>query len=226
MGYKKSRKTKEKIIDACRRLFYENGYINTRYEDLSEATGLSPGVIHYHFQSKKNMAGIIYDEFLTSNKVLINQLLEEEYELQVRTAVEIRSFMNLLLTDEKFKKFYLEICLDRVIVDLFRETGVYFYQLHRDEYNLDISDEMIAMINITTAAAETELIMNYFRGDKAYSFEDIVEFNIRLNYELMAVDYAKINEIVEISRYIYNNLNVRFKDCFELDIQVVEQSKE
>ncbi|QSX07655.1 TetR/AcrR family transcriptional regulator [Alkalibacter rhizosphaerae] len=226
MGYKKSRNTKEKIINACRRLFYENGYINTRYEDLSEATGLSPGVIHYHFQSKKNMAGIIYDEFLTSNKALVNQLLEEEYELQIRTAVEIRSYMNLLLSDDKFKRFYLEICQDRVIVDLFRETGVYFYQLHRDEYNLDISDGMIAMINITSAAAETELIMNYFKGDRAYSFEDIVEFNIRLNYELMAIDYEKINEIVEMSRYIYDTLQVRFKDHFELDIQVVGQGGE
>lgn len=217
-NYKKSRQTKEKILTACRKLFYEEGYINTYYEDITKETGLSPGVIHYHFQSKRNIASIIYNEFMASNKKLVDEVLGNEYDLQIKTAVEFHTYMNLIINDSNFQKFYTEICSDRIIVDLFSDIGTYFYRLHRDEYNLNISDNMLKIVNLTTVAAEVELFLNYFRGELDISSEDLIEFNIRLTFEMLTIDYNRINEIIEISKALYANMNFALKNYFQIEL--------
>lgn len=48
--------TKEKILEAAQRLFYEKGYDNTTIQDIIDGLGgLTKGVIYHHFKSKKDI---------------------------------------------------------------------------------------------------------------------------------------------------------------------------
>lgn len=46
---------KEKILDACFKVFVKNGYVNTTTAMLAEAAGISKALIFHHFKSKKNL---------------------------------------------------------------------------------------------------------------------------------------------------------------------------
>ncbi|MCH4888112.1 TetR/AcrR family transcriptional regulator [Acidaminobacter sp. JC074] len=46
---------KEKILDACFKLFVENGYSKTSTAMLSEAAGISKALLFHHFKSKKKI---------------------------------------------------------------------------------------------------------------------------------------------------------------------------
>lgn len=216
-SYKKSHQTKEIILAASRKLFYEKGYINTYYEDISNETGLSPGNIHYHFKSKRYIASIIYNEFMVGVKKLVEEVLGNEYDLQIKTAVDIRTYMNIIIDDSNFRTFYSEISSDRITIDLFSDVGTYFFKLHRDEYNLNISDSMLKIINLCTAASEVELLVNYFKGNLDITSEELIEFNMRLIFEMLSIDYNRINEILEISKSLFSNLHLELKDFFKLE---------
>jgi len=50
---KQGEKTKLYILEESNRLFYMNGYSNTSFSDIVNATGLSKGNITYHFKNKQ-----------------------------------------------------------------------------------------------------------------------------------------------------------------------------
>jgi AcrR family transcriptional regulator len=49
---KKSERTRQRIIDAANRLFYHQGYHNTSFTDVVDATNIPRGNIYYYFKTK------------------------------------------------------------------------------------------------------------------------------------------------------------------------------
>lgn len=224
MAYKKSKETKNRIIEACRELFYKNGYVATTYQDLSEKLNISKGLIHYHFPNKKDMSSVVFNDFLIHNKAFISALLKDKYDLQIITAVEIRNYMDLFSNNQNMNRFYYELCKDRVMLDsiLIKETGEYFYQIHNKTYYLNLSDSVIKIINISYAATEIEVNINYFDGYLDEPYENLIDFNIKTLFELMSLDCERIKEIIKISRDIYSRMEIRMKDYFQLELVAFE----
>lgn len=216
--YEKSKVTKQAVIDACKKLFFEKGYTNTHYNDIVKESNVSSGLIHYHFKQKRNIAGIIYREFLIHNKNFIYDLLSEQYDLQISTAVEIRNYLTLFLSDENLIRFYYEISLERIIMDYAKDTGEQFFKLHRDEYNFTISDEQIKAINISAVALEVENVLALIEGYINFTINDICELVIKTVYQFMSVDYERIKQIITISNDIYSNMNIRMNKYFSLEL--------
>lgn len=52
---KQGDKTRQRIIESADRLFYHNGYVNTPFSQICEATGLSKGNVTYHFKNKQTI---------------------------------------------------------------------------------------------------------------------------------------------------------------------------
>lgn len=215
-SYKKSEITRDAVIDACKKLFYENGYIATHYNDIVAESGISPGLIHYHFKKKSNIAGIIYTNFLESNKSFVEGVLKENYDLQIGTAVEIRNYWNLFIKNEKLFRFFYEISKERIIVECFKEVGENFYNLHKKKYGLPINDEQLKLINISGSAFESEAIIALYEGYLNLSKNEVCEFAIRTVYEFMGIDYNRIEEIIKISAEVYKKLDIRLEDYFRL----------
>ena len=53
---------KDEILNACRILFFENGYDNTTYKDIEQATGILSESIYYHFKKKEEIRNILFQE--------------------------------------------------------------------------------------------------------------------------------------------------------------------
>ena len=62
-------KRREQILSVALSLFYKNGYTNTKISDISEAAGISKGLVYRYFESKA--------EILFSYRDVLNACLEE-----------------------------------------------------------------------------------------------------------------------------------------------------
>ncbi|MBD3671802.1 MAG: TetR/AcrR family transcriptional regulator [Gammaproteobacteria bacterium] len=58
----KAERNREKIIDAAMQLFYEHGFNQTSFKDVSEATGIPKGNFYYYFKSKDDLLKAVIDE--------------------------------------------------------------------------------------------------------------------------------------------------------------------
>lgn len=97
-------KTKADLMRVAVKVFNENGYTNTRLEDVASAAGVSRGAIYYHFGSKAE----IFKAIVIGNKDQTMDLLKRTLEENKGTKREglqkvFQTYLSLIETDEKFR---------------------------------------------------------------------------------------------------------------------------
>lgn len=98
------------------------------------------------------------------------------------------------------------------------EFGEEFFREHNDAYNLGFSSEMIKVMNLTTSASESELIICYISGYLRLSPKELCEFDISSIYSMLSIDPKRIKEILKLSEEVFSNLDIKLKDYFELEL--------
>lgn len=58
---KKSDRTRQRIIESANRLFYQQGYNQTSFTDIVEASGVPRGNIYYYFKTKEDILNASID---------------------------------------------------------------------------------------------------------------------------------------------------------------------
>ncbi len=88
--------TREQIVVAADRLFYERGYEATSFADIAGAVGLSRGNFYYHFRTKDEiLAAVIAARHAARESLLAG------WEAEEATPVErVRRFFRILLTNQ------------------------------------------------------------------------------------------------------------------------------
>lgn len=77
----KSKNTQEEIIEAARGEFLTHGFEGTRLHVVSEATGVTKAMIHYYFNTKKELFEHVYRESIQTIYGDLNELLSQELPL-------------------------------------------------------------------------------------------------------------------------------------------------
>ncbi|GLU31206.1 TetR/AcrR family transcriptional regulator [Trinickia caryophylli] len=65
------RSTRELIVTAADRLFYERGYEHTSFSDIADAVGISRGNFYHHFKSKDEILDAVIDLRLGNTRAML-----------------------------------------------------------------------------------------------------------------------------------------------------------
>lgn len=85
--------TRDQIIEAADRLFYQNGYEHTSFSDISDAVDISRGNVTFHFQTKDEILGAVIDLRLNRTRRML-----EQWEADGERCVDrIQSFIHILI---------------------------------------------------------------------------------------------------------------------------------
>ncbi|MFZ7133945.1 MAG: TetR/AcrR family transcriptional regulator [Eubacteriales bacterium] len=217
--YKKGMNTKHKILAVSKRLFYENGYVDTSCKKICEEADVNLGLIHYYFKSKKNIASIIYTYFLIDVKDLVKKIMTDtldNYELKYATAIENWVYMSLLLKHEGYKQFYYEICRESLLLDENTKVIEFFFKLHNNTYGLNLTNNDIKLIRVVNAVSGMGLVEKYVEGYFDMSLEELIEYKIRNMYRLMKLKEEQIDDIIETSYRIFRDIHIGISDYFRV----------
>lgn len=87
--------TRQQIIEAADRLFYQGGFEATSFADIAAAVKLSRGNFYYHFKSKNEILAAVMARRLDDTRAML-----ERWEEKSPSAAEaIRSFIGSLATN-------------------------------------------------------------------------------------------------------------------------------
>lgn len=217
--YKTSKISKKKIIDACKELFFEKGYTNTTYNDICAKAESNPGLINYYFKTKKNIAGIIYGNLFLSIKEKVKEYMVENYgyyDLQYGTTLEVRVFNYLCEQHENLNKFYYEVCVEGIEYDL--DVLYDFFKLHVDEYNLDLNEDQIKLIQTASIASGIGITIRSVEGYFSADTETLFSFRQHAMYNSMGIPKERIDEILSVTLDMLNNMNITLSNYFEISI--------
>lgn len=94
--------TRDRIVDAADRLFYEQGYEHTSFSQIAEVVGISRGNFYYHFKTKDEILDAVINHRLARTSAMLGS-----WEVEGETPSErIRSFINILVTNRaKIKRY-------------------------------------------------------------------------------------------------------------------------
>ena len=85
--------TRQHIVEAADRLFYEQGFEATAFADIAAATGLSRGNFYYHFKAKDEILDAVIALRLERTRLLL-----AGWQSEAETPFEcIRSFIGMLI---------------------------------------------------------------------------------------------------------------------------------
>lgn len=87
--------TRDHIVEAADRLFYERGYEQTSFSDIAGAVRLSRGNFYYYFKSKDEILDAVINLRLAGTRKML-----EAWEVEGDTPLErIRSFIDILIVN-------------------------------------------------------------------------------------------------------------------------------
>lgn len=85
--------TRQQIVEAADRLFYEHGFEATSFADIAKAVGLSRGNFYYHFRTKDEILGAVIALRMANTQTML-----ETWDKGAATPTErIRSFIHILV---------------------------------------------------------------------------------------------------------------------------------
>lgn len=97
-----AKSTREQIILAADKLFYQQGYERTSFTEIAQRVNISRGNFYYHFRTKDEILDAVVNKRLQDTQLMLNR-----WELEGSTpAQRIQSFINILLVNQnKIRKF-------------------------------------------------------------------------------------------------------------------------
>lgn len=211
---------RKKLIAAAKQLFYEQGYTNTTLAQISKLSGVNNGLITYYFGSKSNLASIIYTGLILElRNEIAKQLyaLKQNYSMELGMGLENRILMNVKFENKNFLKFYVEYQAEKPSYSAnSSDKRGHYYKLQRRLINPSLSDEdlrLYEICGISAVRAVTEAYaMGYYMGDPTYA-EDYV---LRLLYKMLQLPDYQAEALVEESRFLKSQLNIKVGAYFKL----------
>ena len=102
--YQAGDRTKSEILQGCKKLFYEKGYTDTTYNDISELLNINRALIPYHFKSKQALALTVYNEITNyvlsrSSELLDTSSMSDDLAAAFNLIIFYRLFNNKQFTN-------------------------------------------------------------------------------------------------------------------------------
>jgi AcrR family transcriptional regulator len=209
--------TKNKILEVCKDLFFQKGYVKTKYAEICERAEVNPGSVSHHFKSKKNIAAFLFDNMREYYYKRVAELFPDEDDLQ-QVMIAAGLHLKLLFIDERYRRFSSEFSSESIYADAL-ETYVKHtskgYRVALEYVNKKRADFLF------TAYKGMERFLEPYINDhiNELSFDEVFEDISSISYQY--VNGAELKKRVSRAIGLLNALDVSC-DRFELSIQMIK----
>lgn len=182
----KSKKTRERILDASLEMFNKKKASNVSTVQISAAMKISPGNLYYYYANKEDVIRCIWDERMSG---VLEGLLEKTDE--IKTAGDILDYLKACLeymVDYRF--FYTELSTlfinDEELVEIYQDVLKNMRDKYTDlvvrlsdEGKLIKNDDVTRILAVQSAVASAMHMLNRYDiyADRGISDEDFIGFS-------------------------------------------------
>ena len=217
-NYATGEQTQEAILSAARTLFYASGYKRTRCDQIAGEANINPGLIHYHFKTKGNIALRIYSDYFQKIRNCVTEMFGDK-NAALQAAIEVRILWKLVEDDPNILRFFQEIAGDRIPQELSEQHGrEYFVELSK-ENPTETSEDMYRLLCICSIAMESELFLSCGSNQSPFSFTELSSLDIRSMFELLRFPPDVIQDVLQQSGEAVQQLDVFSSASFNIQVQ-------
>ena len=219
-NYENGAETKEKIINTCRRLFYEKGFDETSFADISEVSGVRRSLIYYHFENQKKAKStigmIIYSDVLG---MAYAEAKSQTMEPVLLSVLHNYIFYYKFFENENYRRFVTQVCTGVVPEVSYDKIDV--YQPFMDK--LHLNERKRKLYSVIYKGIDTQLMRYVTENINDFNCFSLTEFTLKLSDAIRIDekcvftenDFQKAKELfkkVDTSKLVYEFVSPRESD--------------
>lgn len=185
MTYKKSGKTRNKILDASSRLFTEKGYYRTSFGDIAKAVGIGRASIYYYFPNKECVARALFDTIVEELRDAAFKVAAEDDKILLRTLVEYILLFKHIALNKATQAVYYDLVhyADYDSANIERVKNTFYSQGSKlaEAYGSHLNDKQHLAFIITSEAFGKALFKGILNGTLEFSLEEAMDYFCRHN---------------------------------------------
>lgn len=208
------KETKKNILREAKRLFYENSFSSTTYEDICRAVGINAGTLYYHYSTKAVIANLIFEDFFDNNYRCLHRIFQGELDSLTYAAVEIRSYLKLLFMDKKFLRFFADIYQERIPNKLALKNIEAFYRRIVDEFGICLDEVELLSLVIVAVGYQCEFVLNYRDGYLNFPPGILEEQYIQMRFQVARIPEKAIENAIVGSKKAMEHLDISLDPYF------------
>lgn len=217
--YSQFNETKKNIFDSAKSLFYEKGYYKTSIGDISKSAKVNRALLSYYFKNKSNLAQEIVVEFSDIVFKKISQQTDQYNDLinpLIMLIVSTKVFTSFRRFNENYRRFIKEVALENVVIVRNTNQEPKLYDYLDKTYNLKFSklDKQIYENSLTSIVRG--LMIANSDGHIDCSHDYIAEKECEMYFKILGLEKNIIDDMLEKSRIIYNDLNIKMGKNFSI----------
>ncbi|QSX07683.1 TetR/AcrR family transcriptional regulator [Alkalibacter rhizosphaerae] len=201
--HKVGKETKERIYQAAKKLFYENGYIETKVTDIIDLSETNKGSFYHHYENKVELGFRVFnatvEQHFNASKIAA---LEDSL---VQFSLEIAIFWYIYFHDEKFRRFSSELNANDIIQEHDR-----VYQVCLENTDRKIEEKEFDLIRIANVALYKQLAVYFFDQVERYTFDEARSFYLRNLFDLFGIPQKRIEGVLEESLRVLGTMELSF----------------
>lgn len=210
-NYENGLETRNKILEVCKRLFYEKGFEETTYAMISEETQINQGSIYYHFKTKDSIATEISDQNIANLQKIAFRLTQDGENNGIVTYILVnyltryRSF-----TDRKYG--YFDLMTGTIHYAVYKNPWDYYRKVFGvfgfDKYIGDLKNDF-ELIMVACIGMDKEVSVFYYKNAHKFHFMQIVDFYIRTSFDMLKIDKDLYEEAFVRAKEIFSELKIK-----------------
>lgn len=222
--YEAGDKTKQKLFETAKTLFYEKGYTDTTMKEVCMVSGIKQSVFYYHYKDKKELAEKIYTDFGERHMTaVLNCFRKEHYnsaydsDIAMNNCVTMALFFKNSFEDEKLNRFWAQMYVENQPEQLEWYRHRYFNMFRKShlpkmKFNFDFFLTACTSIN-------GPLMMGYFNKSIDATAEEIIKFKVEHTLRQLMYPEEKVKDMTKSVLEIAYALPITAGKDFEIFVK-------
>lgn len=123
-NYENGATTRQAIVQACKQLFYEQGFHETSYGDICKAAHVNRGTIYYHFKDKEAMRYEVQWEYIIANRRIVEKYCSDK---RYHYILAMCMYWIQVHRDGHMRQFSLQCCRDVPVYTGKKDLSFFYY---------------------------------------------------------------------------------------------------
>lgn len=184
------------ILKNAYRLFKEKGYKSTTTREISQASDINKGLLHYYYKKKEDIIFDLYSDFLNG----INDFVDKDERCKNNAFLYYAVFNIIFFRTVQSRKYFIDI-LDEIVqyrnlTRLKIEKSTQMIYSFIKELEMDINEYHLLLAITVAVGAEAELLLSVNDGRIKMTYDKVATTINKLLLTMLKVsekEVAKIN---------------------------------
>lgn len=209
---------REELLKIAYQMFLEKGYFKTGVREIARAANVTPGLITYHFKTKREMAVEIVKGKMKQFTDITRQYVDWDKEPILYSAV-LERLTYSVFSSPRFYDFYRDILKEdimfEVLADSGMETDMKIWKIYCPDLDKGTAIRLATYGNYVSACMERALVL--YGNDKLAFHESVPESVFKVSISMWHFDNEKeiIRQCCTRSLEIVDNILLRHRELYE-----------